>query len=727
MNLIKKRINMSFLAISVALSLTGCDIESSTTTDKQNIAEIINGSFEADAPGETPTGNWEFRESQDASAVSTIEVIESAEGVDSYKGTKAVRVMVETLGTNNWDVEVAYEDLPVIGGKTYEFSIWIRGGAVGTNVDFYIQTPEYAARSFISKELTGEWQEIKLTAKAEVNDTLLRLAAHFSKAGNINTPIYLDEFTGVISNVPDVVKPEVEYSAVDVKSLKALTELNVGVAVPAGGAGNSILNSEDRQAVIELHFNQLSAENIMKPEALHPVQGAPFFDDADALVNYAKENSMTLHGHVFVWHSQIPGWMRTFEGDKAAWITMMEDHIKLVASHFEEEGDNDTVTSWDVVNEAFNENGSYRGSKKATNPDPNDNSVWYENIGEEFLPLAFEAARAADPDADLYYNDYNLIWNEVKLDAVIKMVNDFEGASVPIDGIGFQSHISVGDPSIEDIRKSLQNVVDNTTLKVKITELDVRMNNVPDSDTPLIYLTSERADEQKQYYHDIVEAYLDIVPAERRGGITVWGAIDGDSWLQSWPAPTTEWPLLFNNDYTAKPALQGFADALSAESGMMPLVPVVANADFEDGLGSWGPRGDATITLDTTQSHTGSNSALVAGRTATWQGISKSVVGLFIADQTYNVSAWVKLSDDASTVTPDMKLTLEINHGAGDGTTEYLEMTTPVTVTAGEWVELTGIYVHKIASEANSANLYVEGSDTAVDFYVDDISVTVAE
>lgn len=566
----KKRINLSVIAISVALSLAACNSESTKQIDpvaEENTtavaAEIINGSFEDDVAGETsPAGNWVFRDSQGGGAVSTIEVIESEEGVNSYKGTKAVKVLVDTLGGSNWDVEVAYEDIPVIGGKTYEFSVWAKG-AVGTNVDFYIQTPEYAARNLTTVNLTGEWQEIKLTAKADVNDTLHRLAVHFSKAGNVGEPIYLDAFSGVISNVPDVVIPEVIYSAVDVESLKALKpELNIGVAVPAGSAGNSIMTSEDRQMVINTHFNQLSAENIMKPESLHPQQDMPFFDDADELVDYAKTNAMTVHGHVLVWHGQIPGWMQNFKGERADWITMMEAHIKLIAEHFDDNDDNtaDTVVSWDVVNEAFNENGTYRGSKGATNPDPNDNSVWYENIGEEFIPLAFKAARDADGDADLYYNDYNLIWNDVKLDAVIAMVNTFEPGT--ISGIGFQTHISVGDPTIETIRANLEKVVSQTTLKIKITELDVRMNNVPDSDTPLTYLTSERADEQKQYYHDIVEAYLDIVPAERRGGITVWGAIDGDSWLQSWPAPTTEWPLLFNSDYTAKPALQGYADAL---------------------------------------------------------------------------------------------------------------------------------------------------------------------
>lgn len=538
------------------------------------------------------------------------------------------------------------------------------------------------------------------------------------------------EFPDNVSPVPEAPAQEVpeDFSEVTATSLKALAPgLNIGVAVPAGGNASSIINSPESKTVIQQYFNQLSAENIMKQSYLQPQEGVFFYNDSDELVQYAKDNSLRVHGHVLVWHSQIADWMENFVGEKADWITMMENHVTQVASHFEEAGDDDTVTSWDVVNEAFLDNGEYRGAK-TTNQD-DDASVWYENIGEEFIPLAFSAARAADPDAELYYNDFNLIWNNDKLDAVINMVNNMQANGVPIDGVGFQSHITLNSPDISTIRAQFQKVVDiRPKVKLKITELDVRMNN--DNNTDYTILTAARADDQKQYYHDIIEAYLDIVPEDQRGGITVWGIVDGDSWLQNFPAPTIEWPLLFNDDFTPKPALQGFADAL-IEADFTPTpepeVPLFFNTDFETDLDSWGPRGDATVTLETTEAHTGNNSALVEGRTANWQGISKSVVGLFTAGETYNVSAWVKLSDDASTVTPGMKLTLEINHGAGDGTTEYLEMTAPVLVSAGDWVELTDTYTHTIATVANSANLYVEGSEITVDFYVDDISVTLAE
>ena len=540
---------------------------------------------------------------------------------------------------------------------------------------------------------------------------------------------------------------EAIFSDVTVPSLKSFTtDLHIGVAVPFGSSfSNGIENRPEIKTIIETHFNQLSAENIMKQTYMQPTEGEFFWDDSKALVAYAKSKSLTVHGHVLVWHSQIADWMTNFEGDKAAWIDMMETHATTVAAEFEEAGDNDTVTSWDVVNEAFNENGTYRGSGEATSDNDPDISVWYSNIGEEFIPLAFKAARAADPDADLYYNDYNLIWNTDKLDAVIVMAQamldeaKMSGGVAPIDGIGFQSHITLNNPAISTIKAQFQKVVD-LGLKVKITELDVRMNNPDEIGTKVTAFTSARADEQKEYYQNIVKVYLDVVPEAQRGGITVWGTVDGDSWLQGFPNPTVEWPLLFNDDFTAKPALQGFADALELAFGeaaeFVPDVPdvivgtgenILTDGDFEGGLGGWGPRGDATVTLVTNEVHGGVNSALVEGRTANWQGISKDVVNVFTAEKTYNVSAWVKLSDDASAVKPSMKLTLEIKYDVdGSEKTDYLEMTAPVTVAAGEWVKLSGTYMHTITTVANEANLYVEGSEIGVDFYVDDIFIEVA-
>ena len=146
------------------------------------------------------------------------------------------------------------------------------------------------------------------------------------------------EFPDNVSPAPVAPAPEVpeEFSVVTATSLKALAPgLNVGVAVPAGGNSNSIINSPESKTVIQQYFNQLSAENIMKQGSMQPQEGVFFYDDSDELVQYAKDNSLTVHGHVLVWHSQIADWMKDFVGEKADWITMMENHVTQVATHFE--------------------------------------------------------------------------------------------------------------------------------------------------------------------------------------------------------------------------------------------------------------------------------------------------------------------------------------------------------------------------------------------------------
>ncbi|MGB6153567.1 MAG: endo-1,4-beta-xylanase, partial [Pricia sp.] len=250
----------------------------------------------------------------------------------------------------------------------------------------------------------------------------------------------------------------------------------------------------------------------------------------------------------------VPQWMRDFIGDRDAWIAMMETHVSTVAGHFQTLGE--TVVSWDVVNEAFNDTGGYRGSS----PDDtgSQGSIWYDNIGVDYIELAFRTAREADADADLYYNDYNLLFGGEKFDLAVAMINDFQARGVPIDGLGFQAHISLNAPSITQIRQTLEQAVNiEPAIKIKITELDVRVNNTNSSQV----FTSEMAEAQKAYIHDVVEAYLDVVPPAQRGGITVWGIHDGDTWLIDFLG-RIEWPLLFLENLEPKPALQGFADAL---------------------------------------------------------------------------------------------------------------------------------------------------------------------
>ena len=336
----------------------------------------------------------------------------------------------------------------------------------------------------------------------------------------------------------------------------ALTAVDfpVGVAVPADPWPNSLLGSPERQAIVSTFFSSITAENAMKMAYLHPAPDRYAFDNADVLVEWARQEGLVVHGHALVWHNQAPDWMNTLEGDREVVETILAEHVAGVAGHF-----GGRLASWDVVNEAF-------ADSDADGDGLNDlrDTLWLENVGLDYVATAFRVARAADPDADLYYNDYNLSSVPAKLAAVLDMVDAFRSDPdpVPIDGIGFQMHISLAWPEIGQVRAALAAAA-ATGLKVKISELDITVNTDGNGvSLGQTTLTPAVADQQRARYEAIVRAYLDEVPAPQRGGITVWGIADVDSWRRSYNS--NEGPLLFDDAFAAKPALTGFADGLRA-------------------------------------------------------------------------------------------------------------------------------------------------------------------
>jgi endo-1,4-beta-xylanase len=351
------------------------------------------------------------------------------------------------------------------------------------------------------------------------------------------------------------------YSA-NVESLHTLADFPIGASVTnTDGPAFNILTNTAEQTVVEKHFNQLTAGNIMKMSYLQPTQGNFAFGDADAFVEYAQSKNMTVHGHSLLWHSsyQVPNFMSNWSGSASDFLDVIEDHVTAIVDHFEESG---AVVSWDVVNEALNDNSP---SNFRTD------SALYQKSGNSavYIERAFQAARAADPSVVLYYNDYNIDQNNAKTTKLIEMITDFQARDIPIDGVGFQMHVFMDYPSIADISAAMKKVVDKNLL-VKITELDISINNPYSSNWPssrVTSLTDNLLRAQKKRYCEIVKAYLDTVPAAQRGGITVWGTTDSNTWLNdlhrtAFNNLAIAWPLLFDGNYNDKPALRGFADAL---------------------------------------------------------------------------------------------------------------------------------------------------------------------
>jgi len=359
--------------------------------------------------------------------------------------------------------------------------------------------------------------------------------------------------------------------------LYTLAEFPVGVAVSAGNEPYSIFSHGDavqRQDLVTEHFNELTAGNIMKMSYLQPSEGNFSFTDgggdANEMVGFAAINGMTVHGHSLVWHSdyQVPNFMRDYDGDFAE---MLATHVTEIVNYFEEEYPG-TVISWDVVNEAITDNPGQDENGWRRSLFYNELPPASESDIPEYIRQSFQAARDTGADIDLYYNDYDNTANSFRLNKTLEIADALAEDGL-IDGVGFQMHVYMDYPSLSDFENAFEEVVERG-LKVKITELDVAVVNPYGAGEPPAQpdYDEELAGAQKQRFCDIARVYLETVPAEFRGGFTVWGLTDDESWLMNQFSNAAGadyddvWPLLFNGDLSAKPALQGVADAFQGNA-----------------------------------------------------------------------------------------------------------------------------------------------------------------
>jgi endo-1,4-beta-xylanase len=284
-----------------------------------------------------------------------------------------------------------------------------------------------------------------------------------------------------------------------------------GAAVAVGKLGQSAYTG-----ILDREFNAVTPENEMKWDATEPARGSFTYAAGDKLVEHARAHGQKVRGHALLWHSQQPGWAQGLSG--SALRSAAINHVTQVATHFKGK-----IYAWDVVNEAYSDNGS--GGRRDSN---------LQRTGNDWIEAAFRAARAADPGAKLCYNDYNTDGINAKSNGVYAMVKDFKARGVPIDCVGFQSHLTNSPPA--DYQANLQRFA-ALGVDVQITELDIAGGGQNDG-----YATAVRA----------------CLAVSRCTGITVWGIRDSDSWR------TGANPLLFDGNGNKKGAYTSALNALNA-------------------------------------------------------------------------------------------------------------------------------------------------------------------
>ncbi|KWX70853.1 1,4-beta-xylanase [Paenibacillus jilunlii] len=302
---------------------------------------------------------------------------------------------------------------------------------------------------------------------------------------------------------------------------------------------------------IAKHFNSITAENAMKPEEVQPQEGVYTFAAADRIFEFAEANHIGVRGHTLLWHNQTGDWMfRNSAGGpctRKELLSRLQTHIHTVVGRYRGK-----AYAWDVVNEAIEDKSDqYLRDTK-----------WLEILGEDYLREAFEMAHQADPDALLFYNDYNET-DPVKRDKIYRLVRSLLDQKTPIHGIGMQAHWNIYGPSIGEIRSALE-LYTSLGVRIHITELDLSMFRFEDKRTDLKAPTDEMLKLQEERYAEIFALLLEYRKAI--DSVTFWGVADDYTWLDGFPVRGRKnWPFLFDEHRQPKASFGRLADLAASK------------------------------------------------------------------------------------------------------------------------------------------------------------------
>ncbi|WP_164848652.1 endo-1,4-beta-xylanase [Paenibacillus sp. DCT19] len=499
-------------------------------------------------------GNWRPRGSEQLSIVTGI----------GYNSMRSLKTSSRTETFHGPLIEVLNH---LEKGSTVHVSFWamydegpatqVINGSLEKEYHNDSSTREYA--TFASTNLTkGQWKKIEadvVVPSESSGITGFRFYAEtpWKPSGNVTEsdtiPFYIDDV--VITAVAPL---EIEQDIPNLASTLG-TSYDVGAAIDL-----SALNPQDPHAqLLVKHFNSITAGNFMKIDAMQPREGEFVWTDTDRLVEFAENNNMRVRGHTLVWHSQVPEWFFTSPDDvsqpatREQLLARMKTHIQTIMHRYQGK-----VHTWDVVNEVISDGGGLRNQASG--------SKWRDIIGDvdgdgddnDYIELAFRYAREADPNAVLVINDYGLEGSINKLNDMVNLVEKLLAKGTPIDAVGFQMHVSMYGPNVQQIREAFERIV-ALGVNIQVTELDVSIySGSSEQEKPV---TDELMMQQAYRYKELFDLFQEFDQRGVLDSVTVWGLADDGTWLDNHPVQgRKDAPLLFDRKLKAKPAYWALVD-----------------------------------------------------------------------------------------------------------------------------------------------------------------------
>ncbi|AEM72886.1 endo-1,4-beta-xylanase [Caldicellulosiruptor acetigenus] len=494
------------------------------------------------APGVVKSATFEGGTTEDWQARGngvTISVVNTV----AHNGSKSLYV---TGRSSTW--HGAQIDLTSVleKGKDYQFSVWVyQDSGSDQKLTLTMQrqnadgTTNYDSIKYQQTVATNTW--VELTGSYTVPTTATQLILYV-EAADTTLSFYIDDFTAVDKN-PEVIPTVSRVPEWEIPSLfeQYTNYFSIGVAIPY-----KVLTNPTEKAMVLKHFNSITAENEMKPDAIQKTEGNFTFNVADQYVDFAQQNRIGIRGHTLVWHQQTPNcFFQHSDGtpldpsnpaDKQLLRDRLRTHIQTLVGRYAGK-----IYAWDVVNEAIDEN----------QPDGYRRSEWYRILGPtdttdgipEYILLAFQYAREADPNTKLFYNDYNTE-NPKKRQFIYNLVKKLKERGL-IDGVGLQCHINVDSPTVKEIEDTIKLFSTIPGLDIHITELDISVYTSSSQryDTLPQDIMIKQALKFKELF-EMLKRYSYVVT-----NVTFWGLKDDYSWLST---SRPDWPLLFDNNYQAK-------------------------------------------------------------------------------------------------------------------------------------------------------------------------------